>query len=143
MPRMFQFPYGRYPYPYSYYPRRNVSFQPSGNSNKKQDSSKESCSSYKNERDSNTSQNCTSDATSKESRNTVFPNNLLSFLPTSIGPLTFNPSGFTDQEEPIFEFFGIKLYLDDIIILGILFFLYEEKVEDQMLYVSLILLLLS
>ncbi len=47
------------------------------------------------------------------------------------------------MEEPIFEILGIELYLDDIIILGLLFFLYQEGVQDEMLFIALILLLLS
>ena len=45
--------------------------------------------------------------------------------------------------EPIIEIFGIKLYLYDLIILSILFFLYKEGVQDELLFISLILLLLS
>ena len=44
---------------------------------------------------------------------------------------------------PIFEIFGIELYLDDIIILGLLFILYEEGIKDEMLFLALILLLLT
>ncbi len=61
----------------------------------------------------------------------------------SFGPIYFKNPLFSDWEEPIFEVFGVKLYLDDIIILGLLFFLYQEGVQDEMLYISLILLLLS
>ena len=61
----------------------------------------------------------------------------------SFGPINFKNPVFTDLEEPIFEIFGIQLYLDDIIILGLLFFLYQEGVQDEMLYISLILLLIS
>ena len=42
-----------------------------------------------------------------------------------------------------FEIFGLKLYFDDIMIICLLFFLYEEGVNDQELFISLILLLLS
>ncbi len=45
--------------------------------------------------------------------------------------------------EPIFEIFGIKLYFDDILIVSLLFFLYNEGAEDNLLFISLILLLLS
>ena len=45
--------------------------------------------------------------------------------------------------EPIFEFMGIKLYLDDLLILGLLFILYTEGVEDEMLFLSLILLIVG
>ncbi|MCI8383701.1 MAG: hypothetical protein HFJ33_02360 [Clostridia bacterium] len=61
----------------------------------------------------------------------------------SFGPLEFKNPFFNDMEEPIFEIFGIQLYLDDIIIVGLLFFLYQEDVQDEMLYIALILLLLS
>ena len=42
-----------------------------------------------------------------------------------------------------FEIFGLKLYFDDILLICLLFFLYEEGVKDQELFISLILLLLS
>lgn len=61
----------------------------------------------------------------------------------SFGPIHFKNPIFDDIEEPIFEILGIQLYLDDIIILGLLFFLYREGVQDEMLYISLILLLIS
>ena len=51
---------------------------------------------------------------------------------------------FKNQEkEPIFRLFGFHLFLDDLVILGLLFFLYNEGVKDEFLYISLILLLLS
>ena len=53
-------------------------------------------------------------------------------------------SRFNYNTEPnLFEIFGIKLYLDDLIIIGILFFLYEQNVKDEMLYIILFLLLIS
>lgn len=42
-----------------------------------------------------------------------------------------------------FEIFGLKLYFDDILLICIIFFLYNEGVKDQWLFISLILLLLS
>lgn len=51
-----------------------------------------------------------------------------------------------DDNEPvpfIFEFMGLKIYLDDIILFSILFFLYKEDVEDNFLSTLLVLLLLS
>lgn len=61
----------------------------------------------------------------------------------SFGPINFKNPLFNDIEEPIFEILGIQLYLDDIIILGLLFFLYQEGVQDEMLFIALILLLLG
>ena len=42
-----------------------------------------------------------------------------------------------------FDIFGIRLYFDDILILCLLFFLYQEEVNDQFLFMALLLLLLS
>lgn len=42
-----------------------------------------------------------------------------------------------------FELFGIKLYYDDILLISLIFFLYNEGVEDSELFIALILLLLS
>lgn len=60
-------------------------------------------------------------------------------------PIAFNLSSFlsSNLEEPILEILGIKLYFDDILILGLLLFLYEEGVKDEMLFICLILLLLT
>lgn len=51
----------------------------------------------------------------------------------------------TKQQEspPLFSFFGINLYFDDVLILCILFFLYNEKVNDPYLFFTLVLLLLT
>ena len=62
----------------------------------------------------------------------------------SFGPIRFaNPFFENDLNEPIVEILGIQLYLDDIIILGLLFFLYKEDVHDEMLFLALVLLLLT
>lgn len=45
--------------------------------------------------------------------------------------------------EECFEIFGLKLYFDDLLIIALLFFLYQEEVKDTYLYIALILLLLS
>lgn len=58
-------------------------------------------------------------------------------------PPSFEEKRQEDTDVPVFEIFGIKLYSDDILILCLLFFLYQEGVKDQSLFISLILLLLS
>jgi len=52
-------------------------------------------------------------------------------------------SASTDTPEAFFEIFGLKLYFDDILIICILFLLYTEKVQDEELFICLILLLLT
>ena len=47
------------------------------------------------------------------------------------------------SDSPVFDILGIKLYNDDLLILGLLFFLYSEGVQDHELFLSLLLLLLS
>lgn len=48
-----------------------------------------------------------------------------------------------DDEKPMFELFGIKLYQDDILLICLIFFLYNEGIKDEFLFIALILLLLS
>jgi len=48
-----------------------------------------------------------------------------------------------NEDNSFFEIFGIKLFYDDILIICMLFFLYNEGIEDQSLFFALILLLIS
>ena len=48
-----------------------------------------------------------------------------------------------NNTEEFFEIFGLKLYFDDLLIIALLFFLYQEEVKDTYLYIALVLLLLS
>ena len=48
-----------------------------------------------------------------------------------------------DENENYFDLFGLKLYNDDLLLIGMIFFLYKEDVKDQYLFIALILLLLS
>lgn len=50
---------------------------------------------------------------------------------------------FLNSDFDGFEIFGIKLGLDDILIICLLFFLYNEEIQDQLLFICLIMLLLS
>lgn len=52
-------------------------------------------------------------------------------------------SEYNYSSNEYFEIFGLKLHFDDLLIICILFFLYQEDVKDTYLYISLILLLLS
>ncbi len=65
-----------------------------------------------------------------------------------------SPSGFSflsnllhqedrSDDEEYFDLFGLKLYNDDLLLIGLIFFLYKEDVKDQYLFFALILLLLS
>lgn len=42
-----------------------------------------------------------------------------------------------------FEILGLKLHFDDLLLICLIIFLYNEGVKDQFLFISLILLLLS
>ncbi len=48
-----------------------------------------------------------------------------------------------ETEKPFLEFMGISLYFDDILLLCLLFFLYQEGVQDISIYLALVLLLMS
>lgn len=56
---------------------------------------------------------------------------------------TFDVDSSKYNDNEYFEIFGIHLFFDDILILCLLFFLYEENVNDQLLFVALLLLLMS
>lgn len=130
---MFRFPYFGYPYYYNYYPGypKNTSSSTSQNVN------------------INNATNNSIDIRNKSLKNTQYSNmqtnkNASITTKENFSSNTSN-SRFSNSKEdvPIFEILGIKLFLDDIIILCILFFLYQEKVHDEMLYIILFLLLFS
>ena len=47
------------------------------------------------------------------------------------------------NEDNCFEIFGITLHFDDILLICLLLFLYNEGVNDKLLFIALIMLLLS
>ena len=124
------FPFFQYPYNNRYYPRYNYNngnyMHNSNNINsEKKDTSHTNENNIKNDYSNEETQK------NKSSRYTGF------------GPIHFQNPFELDSEQPVLEILGISLYLDDLIILGLLFFLYKEGVKDDMLFLSLILLLLS
>ena len=130
---MARFPFFGFPYQYPSYNRyyNNYKYCNSNinkTNDKNSDTDKELEESSVQARDNNNSNRSCSKISSKNNQ----------FLPFS-----FNFTGFSDCDKPILEIMGIKLFLDDIIILGILFLLYKEEVKDEMLFIALILLLLS
>lgn len=54
-----------------------------------------------------------------------------------------NTNKFSQEAQPLLNFLGISLYFDDVLLLCIIFFLYNEKVNDPYLFFSLVLLLLN
>ena len=48
-----------------------------------------------------------------------------------------------DYDNEIIEILGIKLHQDDILLICLIFFLYQEGVKDEFLFIVLILLLLT
>ena len=48
-----------------------------------------------------------------------------------------------NNSDIVFEILGIKLHYDDILLICLIFFLYNEGVKDEFLFIALILLLLS
>ena len=47
------------------------------------------------------------------------------------------------SDSPVFEIFGMKLYNDDLLILGLLFFLYNQGTKDDELFLVLLLLFIT
>lgn len=123
------FPFFQYPYMNRYYARNNynkISNEESNNFN-----TSNNISNLTNDMDNNVETNYAENKKNKSSRYSGF------------GPIHFQNPFSMNNAEPIVEILGISLYLDDIIILGLLFFLYQEGVKDYMLYLALIMLLLS
>ena len=88
--------------------------------------------------------NCTNLNTNYSNSNTSNnSNNKKSPKRNNFGLFSFNLDSLEDSEQPIIEILDIKLYLDDIIILCLLFLLYKEDSHDEGLFISLILLLLT
>jgi len=122
---MFNFPFFRFPYSNYYYPYYNNYLK----NNQKNF--------YINKQETNNKTDRSTYSESKEEKK--------SYKYNSFGPVSFiNPFAEPfDENEPVLEILGLKLYLDDLIILGLLFLLYKEEVQDEMLFLALILLLLS
>ena len=56
----------------------------------------------------------------------------------------FDKNNYTScNSEEVFNVFGLKLYFDDLLIISLLIFLYNEDIKDNSLYFALILLLLT
>ena len=48
-----------------------------------------------------------------------------------------------DKEEKTFEIFGLTFHFDDLLLIGLLFLLYQDDCDDYYLFIVLLLLLLS
>lgn len=48
-----------------------------------------------------------------------------------------------NEYAPLFNILGISIHFDDLLLICVIFFLYNEKIEDNYLLLSLVLLLLS
>lgn len=80
-------------------------------------------------------------------KNIYYNNNLAEKKYNSEEKLKEPPKTSSKKEEEsseiLFEIFGLKIYFDDVLILCILLFLYQEEIHDEYLFIALILLLLS
>ena len=81
--------------------------------------------------------------TSSSHNTNHFTNNSFSDIPSKNDSTVSQDYSSTTSHSQYFEIFGIRLYFDDILILCLLFFLYQEDVNDQLLFIALLLLLLS
>ena len=121
------FPFFQYPYNINkYYPRSNYYTQKNNN--------------LSNMSNTNTIENNSNSNINKDNQYTQKEK---SSRYSSFGHIYFQNPLSIDSDQPVLEILGISLYLDDLIILGLLFFLYKEQVQDQMLFLILILLLLT
>lgn len=155
---MFRFPFYGYPYNYPYYryynryPTNNVQdlkYKKNIEDNNKENA--ENINNTKNINNTNSMNNTNNINNANSINNTSNIKNIENSINkenSSITNLklisnTTNSRFDSNSEQAIFEIFGINLYVDDLIILGILFVLYQQDVKDEMLYIILFLLLLS
>ena len=68
-------------------------------------------------------------------------NSNIDFGNTSETFKSFNDS--FSEDRGFFDILGIRLYHDDILLISLIFFLYNEGIDDTGLFVALILLLLN
>ena len=135
---MFNFPYFGYPYHNPYYkyyrsPSNYVNIQKNAYTSKLTETSEEN---------STTSQNSIDNKAIYKEEN--FENDYSKVKENVPDYDACNSlDNNNESDKPIFELFGIKLYSDDLIILAVLFLLYEQNVKDEMLYIILFLLLFS
>ena len=130
---MFNLPYFGYSYHNNYYkyyrsPNNYVNIQKNAYTSELTETSEEN---------STTSQNSIDNKAIYKEEN--FENDYKENVQRACNSLDNN----NESDKPIFELFGIKLYSDDLIILAVLFLLYEQNVKDEMLYIILFLLLFS
>ena len=135
---MFRFPYWGYPYYYNYYSRY------SNNNHSTTDSFGKSSNLNKNKKNANNENQKINNIQNKSTLNLQANKNTSITTKKNISSNTSNSRySLNNEDSPIFEILGIKLYSDDIIILCLLFFLYKEKVHDEILYIILFLLLFA
>ena len=48
-----------------------------------------------------------------------------------------------NNDDYLFDLFGLKIYSDDVLLVSLIYFLYSEGVKDDSLFLVLVLLLLS
>lgn len=83
--------------------------------------------------------NTTQASNSDSSHTNINSNNLQNKEPS----INKKNNSKNNSDNCFFELFGLKLYFDDVLLISLLFILYEEGIDDAELFFSLILLLLS
>lgn len=138
----FHFPNFRYFYPYNRIPYQyNNRINPNTYNKIQKENSNHS--DLVNSKNYNNLTDIANSSITDNSSNTANNNDFLNFIPKNIGPISINIDGLKDINKPLFEFLGIRLFLDDIIIICLLIFLYQQNVKDESLYLILILLLFT
>lgn len=130
--------YSRYGYRYPYYSYNNTKedfFDNSKNTYNVQNSKRDI--NVKNEAKKNRNKNSYN---SKYASNT---NSSVNSFDNSVNSKQSDQQSNSNDDAPLFQIFGINLYFDDILLICLIWFLYDEGVKDESLFIALILLLLS
>lgn len=139
---IFNYPYfGFPPYYRKYYPK-NINVVPVSQTMQSQ---KSICNSYNDSSKKShiVSANCSTTHNDERNNNIQKKISSCSFEEQENNEECIKKYEYKETEQPLFELFGMKLYFDDILLLGLLFVLYSEGSDDTNLYIALILLLIS
>lgn len=127
-----------YPSPYPNYYKRPYSYKPISNINQNTNKSI-----YENITEPTNIKASDGNVTNTINTKNLNKNKKISSKRNSFTNINISNLFSSNLDEPVLEILGISFFLDDILIICLLFFLYTEGVKDDMLFICLILLLLG
>lgn len=133
--------YQRPNYYSSNYYRPNSNMLKTSNNSKTQNNTPNN--NLKNNSNNNHFNNYNKNANNEASCNTKKESTPFAYFPSESKKVDFSCDENYYSDTEFLNIFGFSLHIDDLLILALLFFLYQEGSDDMYLYIALFLLLLS